>query len=228
MDGRIRQFIITSQFIRSVCKLAQQQCRKVWETLDKFARDPTNPGLNREQLSGAAAGLCSIRVDRDYRIIFFGDETPVLLHVGSHDDAYRIAQGIAARPEMEPSPAVLPEISHLRVGVPSFRDEVRPGTRINPEQLRDLILRTRKYLPITEFLTSRPPQEKSFEITFERIEQLLAEPLPESARRHRPWWANDLSHVQATSWLAVGWETRNVRMDEERLGFARFKAGELC
>jgi len=44
----------------------------------------------------------------------------------------------------------------------------------------------------------------------ERIEELLGGPLPDAARRHRPWWANDLSHVQATAWLAGGWKTGKV------------------
>ena len=55
MDERIRQFTITSQLVDPGCKLAEQQCREVWETLDKYARDPNSPGLNREPLSGPAA-----------------------------------------------------------------------------------------------------------------------------------------------------------------------------
>jgi Txe/YoeB family toxin of Txe-Axe toxin-antitoxin module len=224
MEERIRQFVITSQFIRSVCKLAQQECRKVWETLDKFARDPTSPGLNREPLSGAATGLYSIRVDRDYRIIFFGEATPVLLHVGSHDDAYRIAERVAGPSEVDADVAPRTTISYWGVSMPSVAAEMRAGTTVKSEHLMDLILRTRKYLPITEFLTSRPPQEKSCEMTFERIERLLGKPLPDSAHRHRAWWANNLSHVQATSWLTVRWETRNVRTDVERVTFARIEA----
>ncbi len=239
MDERIREFVVTFEFIRSVCKLAQEQCRKVWKTLEKFARDPTNPGLNREALSGGAEGLCTIRVDDRFRIVFRAQEPPVLLFAGNHEEAYQFAQRgpsgwMALRSSVRPVEVESPAFErplNARVGAPrdivakkSFfflRDEVPPCAAIRPEQLRSLLLRTRRYLPITSLLSSRPAHEFSFEVTFHEIERLLGEPLPQSARRHRPWWANDPSHVQATAWLALGWKTRDVQMKGERLTFAR-------
>lgn len=40
-------------------------------------------------------------------------------------------------------------------------------------------------------------------MTFAAIEELVGV-LPASARKHRTWWANDRSHVQAAAWLNAG------------------------
>ena len=55
--------------------------------------------------------------------------------------------------------------------------------------------------------------------SFREIEAILGFRLPESARRYRPWWANQKSggHSQALAWLAAGWETANVDMEAETL-----------
>jgi len=115
MDERIRQFVITSHFVHSVCKLTQQQCRKVWEILDKLARDPNRSGLNREALSGSAKGLDSIRVDRNYRIGLSDSLPPVLLHAGPLDEAYRFAERVPLPRDAEPvgAPKVLYQMSVL-------------------------------------------------------------------------------------------------------------------
>lgn len=54
--------------------------------------DPWHPGLNVEKLQGVGE-LYSARVNQDYRLIFTLrlDQTAVLLHVDSHDSAYRWA-----------------------------------------------------------------------------------------------------------------------------------------
>ena len=62
--------------------------------------------------------------------------------------------------------------------------------------------------------------------TFAEVESVLGHPLPDSARAHRPWWANDRSgsHPQAEAWLDAGWETRNVSMSAETVEFHRVRA----
>ncbi len=73
-------------------------------------------------------------------------------------------------------------------------------------------------LRVTEWSTS-----------FGEIESILGFALPPSARRHRPWWANQRSgngHSQATAWGAAGWETAEVDMDAETLLLRRKGNGE--
>ena len=49
-------------------------------------------------------------------------------------------------------------------------------------------------------------------LSFREIEALLGVALPASARRYRPWWANEEAgtHVHARAWLDAGRRTTNV------------------
>jgi YD repeat-containing protein len=59
-------------------------------------------------------------------------------------------------------------------------------------------------------------------MTFQQIEAVIGGALPASARRHRPWWANDArGHAHALAWLGEGYRTEEVDMEGERLIFAR-------
>ena len=55
--------------------------------------------------------------------------------------------------------------------------------------------------------------------SFREIEAILGFQLPASARRYRPWWANQKGggHSQALAWTAAGWETSKVDMEAETL-----------
>jgi hypothetical protein len=59
-------------------------------------------------------------------------------------------------------------------------------------------------------------------MTFQQIESVIGGRLPASARRHRPWWANDArGHAHANAWLGEGYRTEEVDMEGEKLVFAR-------
>jgi hypothetical protein len=59
-------------------------------------------------------------------------------------------------------------------------------------------------------------------LSFEDIERVLGFRLPDSARRHPPWWANNGgSHIQADAWMSVGWRTAQVDIGGERVTFER-------
>jgi hypothetical protein len=73
-----------------------------------------------------------------------------------------------------------------------------------------------KYRNLTLHLASR--DDKLWETTFNKVEEVLGMHLPDSARKHRPWWAND-GHAQSTAWLGAGWKTANVDMTNETLTF---------
>lgn len=60
-------------------------------------------------------------------------------------------------------------------------------------------------------------------MSFGEIESVLNFPMPASARKYRPWWANqsDGSHVQAHAWMRGGWRVWSVDLTAERVEFRR-------
>ena len=79
-----------------------------------------------------------------------------------------------------------------------------------------------KYAPLYRHLSAmaRPDWRASFA----EVEAVLGFPLPDSARLHRPWWANSAKgngHSHALAWQAAGWKTEHVDLDAETLTFAR-------
>ena len=77
-----------------------------------------------------------------------------------------------------------------------------------------------KYGALYKHLCDLPQQE--WRTTFSEIESILGFALPPSARRHRPWWANQgrnggNGHSHARAWNAAGWETADVDMRAETL-----------
>jgi len=51
-------------------------------------------------------------------------------------------------------------------------------------------------------------------LSFSDIEAVVGQ-LPVSARKHRPWWANDKTHSQASAWLDVGYRVAQVDLPGE-------------
>jgi hypothetical protein len=78
-----------------------------------------------------------------------------------------------------------------------------------------------KYEPLAKYLRSQRISEVP--MTFAEVEKVIGAPLPPSAFRHRPWWANDASgHAHAKAWLEAGYQTERVDMDARRLVFVEF------
>ncbi|MGD9030612.1 MAG: DUF4268 domain-containing protein, partial [Anaerolineae bacterium] len=79
-----------------------------------------------------------------------------------------------------------------------------------------------KYAPLEDWLKSKRAQFNKVRLTFEDIEELIAEDLPQSAREHRSWWANDsTSHTQSLAWLGAGWRVDDVDLAAEEVVFQR-------
>ena len=77
-----------------------------------------------------------------------------------------------------------------------------------------------KYGPLQRYL--RAQKGSRVPMTFQQFESIIGGPLPASARRHRPWWANDATgHAHATAWLGAGYRTEQVDMGGEKLVFVR-------
>ena len=62
-------------------------------------------------------------------------------------------------------------------------------------------------------------ETREWRATFGEVEAVIGFNLPNSARDHRAWWANDNSHAHA--WLTAGWKTADVNMRTETLLFQR-------
>ena len=78
-----------------------------------------------------------------------------------------------------------------------------------------------KYAPLYRYLTTRTGLQ--WQTSFGEIETVLGFDLPASARRHRPWWANEDGggHSHARAWREAGWRTRDVNLRAETLVFER-------
>ena len=78
-----------------------------------------------------------------------------------------------------------------------------------------------KYDALRDYLAGL--DQTSVTMSFERVEELVGR-LPPSARKHRPWWAND-SKVEAQAWRAAGWHVDSVDQGNERVVFGIGRVG---
>ncbi|AFZ66009.1 DUF7662 domain-containing protein [Deinococcus peraridilitoris] len=77
------------------------------------------------------------------------------------------------------------------------------------KQAPPLPLATRKYLPLSEYLSDS--DDSVLTLSFADIENLLGFTLPASAKKHRAWWSNSSTgHSQAAAWLNPGWKVAGV------------------
>ncbi len=78
-----------------------------------------------------------------------------------------------------------------------------------------------KYAPLRTYLSER--DEPVVTLTFAAIESIIDRPLPASARKYRPWWANeqDGTHVHARAWLDAERRTANVDLNAGTVDFIR-------
>jgi hypothetical protein len=62
-------------------------------------------------------------------------------------------------------------------------------------------------------------------MTFAEVEALVGR-LPDSAHRHRAWWGNNGSNVEAQAWLDAGWHVESVNQASGEVVFGRSTAGQ--
>ncbi len=62
-----------------------------------------------------------------------------------------------------------------------------------------------KYTPIGDYL--KKSSEETVELSFEEIEEILGEPLPDSAKTYKAWWYGD-DHSQTGAWTSVGYTAK--------------------
>ena len=65
-----------------------------------------------------------------------------------------------------------------------------------------------KYTPLEKYLRELPVSQEEVTLTFERIEQILNEPLPPQAFENGPWWGNQrqgCTWKSVPGWMQAGW-----------------------
>ncbi len=79
-----------------------------------------------------------------------------------------------------------------------------------------------RYAPLQAYLAQVADHVETTTMTFAGVEAVLGAKLPLSARRHRPWWANNAErHVHARAWLESGWKVAALNVTKEQVTFAR-------
>lgn len=80
---------------------------------------------------------------------------------------------------------------------------------------------TQRYSKLRDFLVRR--NTSKIRLTFAEIEKTLGRELPNSAREHRAYWANDPKHSQAKAWLDAGWRAEELDLVKQEVSFVRKK-----
>ncbi len=87
------RFVVSSRFQRRARKLREPHATMLRAALRRFARDPQDPLLRTHKLRGELSDYWAFSVDDDLRMLFrWDDEVAFLVHLGSHDEIYRIPQ----------------------------------------------------------------------------------------------------------------------------------------
>lgn len=71
-----------------------------------------------------------------------------------------------------------------------------------------------KYIQLYEYLKSIPPNQSTVPLSFSEIEKMIGSELPPSAKKYRPWWANEINgtHSQRLAWMNADWLVNNVNL----------------
>ena len=60
-------------------------------------------------------------------------------------------------------------------------------------------------------------------LTFSEIEAIIGRPLPQSAKEHRAWWANNPLHSQGRAWLNAGRKAGKLDLLNNKVCFVKNK-----
>jgi hypothetical protein len=83
-----------------------------------------------------------------------------------------------------------------------------------------------KYDPLRDHLAGLPRGQNRATLSFTRVEELLGEPLPPSARAYDDWWrgrARWRKVIESRPWETVGWVVDDLDL---RIGFVTFRRQE--
>ena len=72
-----------------------------------------------------------------------------------------------------------------------------------------------KYKKLYEYLKVIPSNQSTVALSFSEIEKMIGSELPPSAKKYRPWWANEQRgmHSQRLAWMKAGWLVDKVNLN---------------
>jgi len=82
---------------------------------------------------------------------------------------------------------------------------------------------TGKYDPLEKYLRGLPVSQDKITLSFESIEQVLNDQLPDAASQDREWWGNQKqgTYVEALAWMDAGWMVDTVDLRAKWVRFVR-------
>jgi mRNA-degrading endonuclease RelE of RelBE toxin-antitoxin system len=85
--------LISPDVLTRLNRLSAKDTKRALEFVDKFQKNPANPGISLERLTGVTdQNLWSGRVTQDLRAILHQGDTWTILYIDHHDDAYHWAE----------------------------------------------------------------------------------------------------------------------------------------
>ena len=91
--------------------------------------------------------------------------------------------------------------------------------RLRPTRSKRGGAKRNRYSALADYLKRR--SGSIIRLSFDEIEKILGGPLPQSARNHRAWWANDKFHSQGKAWLNAGWVAESLDLENAEVSFSR-------
>jgi hypothetical protein len=72
-------------------------------------------------------------------------------------------------------------------------------------------------------LTTWLSHPKMVVLTFEQIEKIIGEKLPDSAKKYHSWWGNEkkVTSQQCSAWLDAGWKVDKADLNNRMVRFTR-------
>lgn len=82
-----------------------------------------------------------------------------------------------------------------------------------------------KYDPLRDFLAGLPRAQAKVSLSFQRVETLIGEPLPPSAKTYDDWWRGrarwrKVIDIDSRPWEKAGWVVDDLDL---RLGLVTFR-----
>ncbi len=149
--------------------------------------------------------LDQVRIIRNQLAHFRDELSPVQLNALLHARDW-----LASRPKSPSSSA--PTKAHVSTATIALS----PAEAATAAQSRG------KYGPLHAWLLKQPAAIDQATLSFEQIEGILGDLLPDSARTHRSWWANDTTgHLHARAWLGAGWRVQDFDLNQGYVSFER-------
>ncbi|MFC2021997.1 hypothetical protein ACFLTR_02115 [Chloroflexota bacterium] len=78
-----------------------------------------------------------------------------------------------------------------------------------------------KYTPLENYLRRQPLSTTQIVLTFAKIEEIIGDVLPPSARIYFKWWDSKPRDGGNKYWLDIGWKTTMIDIENQKVKFQR-------